>query len=121
MDREFANMTRKRCSGVEVLHRGASDLKEILKERGLKHCDVIVSGVPWAAMNPKVQKDLLEVAHSSLKPGGYFATLAFTIGFVSPNSSKFKKLLKQKFISSGTSNIVWRNFPPAVVIWGRKK
>jgi phospholipid N-methyltransferase len=119
--KSFADMTRKRCPGVEVINRSALELKEILKERGLKNCDSIVSGIPWVSLRPEVQKEMLEVVHSSLKPGGYFATLAFTTGMFSPSSLRFKNLLKKKFISYGESRIVWRNFPPAIVIWGRKK
>lgn len=53
---------------VEVLQQDAALLREELQKRGLKHCDYVVSGIPFSVLDIPIKKRILEAVHDSLAP-----------------------------------------------------
>ena len=77
--------------------------------------DAIVCGLPWTAFPETLQTAILERAFAVLKPGGIFATFAYTGFHRLPRGQKFCELLTSRCSRLETTTTVWRNIPPAFV------
>lgn len=53
---------------VVVLNTDAGNLPQALAERGLPHCDYIVSGIPFSLIEPEKKRALLQATFDSLAP-----------------------------------------------------
>ena len=120
INEELINTARKRPPKADLILGKAQNLPIYLESRGEESCDAIISGIPWASLDPDTQSELLTVIHDSLSPGGRFVTLAFLTGIVKPESFRFRKALAVMFERTGVTPIVWKNLPPAVIIWAEK-
>lgn len=121
LNEDFAESTRRRCPGAEVVTGSAADAKAVLAARGLSACDCIVSGLPWAAFPVDLQQELLGAALEALRPGGRFVTFAYIHGLPLPAARQFKAQLQERFAVMGTTSVVWANMPPALVYWANKE
>lgn len=111
---------RKRFPSQKVYHDSASNLPRILSSLNLAHADVILSGLPWASFPEHLQDELLGAICQALPDGGRFATFAYLQGTVLPAGIRFRHKLKDFFRLVETSEVVWRNIPPAFVYRCRK-
>jgi phospholipid N-methyltransferase len=116
----FAEATRKRCPEVIVYQDSASNAKKYLYESGLKVCDCIICGLPWASFSEELQNELLDTIIDILKPGGKFLTFAYLQGLLLPAGIRFKKKLKTRFRQVIKTRTVWRNIPPAFIYCATK-
>jgi len=53
---------------VSVLNADAASLPQALAERGLTHCDYIISGIPFSLIEPEAKRALLRATYDSLAP-----------------------------------------------------
>ena len=53
---------------VTVLHADCATLSAVLAERGLPHCDYIVSGIPFSILEPEKKRELLQNTFDALAP-----------------------------------------------------
>ena len=121
INEDLIKAARKRCPETDLTLGNALHLDTYLSERGEESCDAIISAIPWAAMGSEKQSKLLATIYANLKPGGRFVTLAFLMGFLCPASHRFRDALALYFDKTGMTPIVWRNLPPAVILWGEKE
>jgi len=77
--------------------------------------DAIVCGLPWTAFPESLQTAILDRAFGVLKPGGVFATFAYTGFHRLPRGQKFRELLSGRCAKLDTTATVWGNLPPAFV------
>jgi len=117
---DFVRLLKKRFPDVLVIEDSASKTPEYLPRVGESHCDSIVSGLPWAAFSDELQDELLDAVVTSLRPGGTFATYTYVYTSTMPGGRKFRKKLKEHFSRFGETSVVWKNVPPAVVLWAEK-
>ncbi|MDA1236262.1 MAG: SAM-dependent methyltransferase [Acidobacteria bacterium] len=117
---EFVAMLRERHPDLDVAHDCVQELPSILAARGETAADRIVSGLPWAAFDESLQRDIMKAAHDSLAEDGVFVTFAYLQGFALPPAWRFRKLLRGMFSEVRQSEVVWRNVPPAFVYTCRK-
>ena len=111
----FAEATRRRCPGVAVHQDSASNARAYLERLGETHCDLVISGLPWAAFGPAVQEKLLDTIADVLRPGGRFLTFAYLQGLALPAGKRFRQALRARFPRVETTRTVWRNVPPAFI------
>jgi len=116
----FVKETNDRCPNAIVYHDSAENIKKYLDKHNKKNCDCIISGLPWAGFDKKLQNKLLDTAYDSLEEEGVFLTFAYIQGLLLPNGKNFKKLLKNKFRTVKKTKIVWLNLPPAFVYHCKK-
>ena len=121
INEDLVKAARKRCPGTDLILGDALHLDIYLSARGEESCDAIISAIPWAAMESEPQSKLLAAVYDNLKPGGRFVTLAFLVGLPFPASRRFREALEHYFDKTGVTPIVWRNLPPAVILWGEKE
>ena len=106
---------KERFPDCDIYHDSASNLPKLLRQRGKKSADVILSGLPWASFPDPLQDELLSAILESLPESGSFATFAYLQGVVLPTGMKFRKKLHTFFRSVELSPVVWMNLPPAFV------
>jgi phosphatidylethanolamine/phosphatidyl-N-methylethanolamine N-methyltransferase len=102
---------RYRGQPVEVVHGSAADLAGLVE----RPVDAVVSGLPWTVMAEPVRLRILDAVTAVLAPTGVFTTFAYAHAAWTPPGRRFAGELKQRFGSTGTSRLVWRNLPPAFV------
>lgn len=120
INKEFAEITRTRFPGAYVVHDSAVHARRYLEELGHSHCDCIVSGLPWAIFDSALQDALLDATLDALKPGGRFSGYMYLTSMLWPPGKRFREKLHKRFRNAGVKTIVWRNLPPAVVLYGEK-
>jgi phosphatidylethanolamine/phosphatidyl-N-methylethanolamine N-methyltransferase len=111
----FADATRARFPGLDVVHGSATAVHAHLEARGRASCDCIVSGLPFASFTPALQDALLAAASDVLVPGGRFVTFAYLTGSWLPRARRFRRRLMEEFSDVGATHTIWRNLPPAYV------
>lgn len=114
-DPHLAEISRKRCPGVDVFEDCVSQVPAICRKLGIEKIDAVICGLPWAAFPPELQDQILEAMFEVLPPGGKFATFAYWQGLLLPAGQRFRKFLKANFSSVEYSPTAWRNLPPAFV------
>ncbi|RMG46051.1 MAG: methyltransferase domain-containing protein [Acidobacteria bacterium] len=112
---DFARATRERCPGVEVHEDSATNLRRYLALHGREACDRIVSSLPWASFAANLQDELLDEITAALAPGGRFVTYAYLTGLFLSGGRRFRGELRRRFRRVFHDEIVWKNFPPALV------
>ncbi len=117
---DFVEATRNRCPEVIVYQDSAANAKKYLNELGLKECDCIICGLPWASFSEDLQNELLDTILDVLKPGGKFLTFAYLQGLLLPAGMRFKKKLSTRFKKVTKTRTVWLNILPAFVYCAEK-
>ncbi len=113
--------TRQRCPAATVIHDGAQNAQQYLREAGHEHCDAIVSGLPWTRFDDGLQNEILEATYNVLAPGGRFVTFAYAMSplFSSGRRFFFNKL-PARFPDVTRVGPIWKNFPPCHVYMAKK-
>ena len=82
LDAEFAGHLEKyfrHDKRVSVLNADAVTLSEQLFRHGLKHCDYIISGIPFSLLEPEKKRALLRATHDALVPAYHAAFIIYQI------------------------------------------
>lgn len=115
IDAEMADRLRKKFPRVCVVNDSIEHLSRYLADEACPGIDAAISGLPWAAFSPTRQERLLDATVAPLRPGGRFATFAYSHAAWMPPARRFRELLESRFSEVETSSVVWRNVPPAFV------
>jgi phospholipid N-methyltransferase len=86
----------------------AAEVEEILADRGFKHADYVLSGIPFSTLPPGVGQAIAEATAKVIRPGGAFLVYQF-----SPKVMEFIKPWFER-IERGFE---WLNVPPASLFW----
>ena len=105
---------------VTIYNDSVANTAEYLSLHGFSSTDCIISGLPWATFNEKLQDELLDVVIENLVDRGQFVTFAYLHSFCLPSNRKLRQKLHSRFSEVTHSKIVWKNFPPALVYQARK-
>lgn len=100
---------------ARVIEGCATRLGEHLQAGGFPRPDVILSGLPWAAFDEKLQKSILGQIRANLREGGIFSTFAYYGPHRLRAGQRFRKNLESAFGNIHRSPVVLRNLPPAFV------
>ena len=100
---------------ARIINDSIENLAQHLNAAGRTSIDAAISGLPWAAFSPERQQCLLDATVKPMRPGGAFATFAYSHAAWLPAGQRFRKLLDSRFSRVETSSIVWKNVPPAFV------
>ena len=117
---DMAAELKRRFPRVHIVNDSVENIRQHLMSAGRHDVDSAISGLPWAAFSPDRQETLLDATVQALKPGGRFATFAYSHAAWLPPGRRFRELLESRFKHVETSKVVWRNTPPAFVYRCRK-
>ncbi len=112
---DLAAELKHRFPRVQIVNDSVENIRHHLEAAGRHDVDSAISGLPWAAFSPDRQEKLLDATIHALKPGGRFATFAYSHAAWLPPGRRFRELLDSRFKRVETSKVVWRNTPPAFV------
>ena len=112
INRAFADETKRQHPEVDVYFDSAEHIQKYLKLHGLKHCDRIISSLPWTIFEPALQDTLLDSIYEALEPGGLFLTFAHVPMNHFPGGKMFKEKLRERFREVKETRVVY-NIPPA--------
>ena len=120
LDENMAENIEHKFSNITVFRGCASELDNMLHSRKLQQAQIVISGLPFAIFPDELQDKILHGIVRSLAPGGTFATFAYLQGVILPAGIRFRRKLASLFPQVTTSQIVWKNMPPAFVYRCRK-
>lgn len=64
---------------VTVLNTDACELPAQLAQRGISHCDYVVSGIPFSILEPTKKRELLQATFDSLAPNPESAFIIYQV------------------------------------------
>ncbi len=111
----FVSALRDRYPGVTVHEENVCRVGELCRHEGIEQVDAVICGLPWAAFCHQDQVACLESLKAVLSPNGQFATFAYLQGLLLPAGQRFRARLREYFSRVESSNVAWRNLPPAFV------
>ena len=82
LDRELARYLGEQFGDdarVTVFNTDAAQLPDLLCNRGISHCDYIVSGIPFSILEINRKRALLEQIHASLAPAYHAAFIIYQV------------------------------------------
>ena len=113
---ELASTLAARFPQAQVINDSAQNLGRYLGALGVQGgVDCVISGLPWVLFSVVEQRRLLDPLVLALRPGGRFATFAYTHAAWLPAGRRFRRLLDDAFDEVVVGAQVWRNLPPAFV------
>ena len=110
---KFVELISEHYPEVHVVEDDALNVGKHLQKLGLANCDVLISGLPFAAFDDGIQTGLLDAAYEVLAPGGRFVTFTYIHSPLLPRGNRFRDKLVDKFGSVERTPVIWRNLPPA--------
>ena len=116
----LAQLISRRHPAVEVAQASAVQLRSILAERAVSGVDVIISGLPWAALPEAFRDATLDQVVAVLAPGGVFTTFGYTWVRGTIRARHFRRALITRFEEVVISRAVLRNLPPAFAYYARR-
>lgn len=116
----LASLLSRRHPSVEVAQASAMQLKSILADHGVEQADLIISGLPWAALPEAFRDATLDGVSAVLAPGGVFTTFGYTWVRGTTRARCFRRALGTRFEEVVTGRAVLRNLPPAFVYYARR-
>jgi len=120
LNASFAASFRTALPDVRLHEESVENIAGICAEHGVTKIDCVISGLPWATFSDEQQDRYLDEMLKKMPPGAQFVSFAYLVGLPLTSGRRFKRRLDDVFTSVETSEIVWKNFPPAVVYRCRK-
>lgn len=111
----LAKTLRERFPDVQVDERYAQEIPAILAELGLERADRVVSSLPWAIWSQELQEEIFAAILEVLAPDGRFVTFSYLHAKPLPAARRFRATLEAHFGHVETTQVAWRNVPPAFV------
>lgn len=116
----LVEVLKEKFPDLTILHNSVENTPHLLQQFRLVHADCIVSGLPWSSFSSDLQDRLLRATLQALRPGGIFATFAYTTSLLLPSGIRFRRKINKLFTSVATSQVIWNNLPPAIIYQCRK-
>lgn len=111
LDDELAAHLKKQFQDddrVEVIHGDAATLPEVLAERGIKHCDYVLSGIPFSIIEINKKRQILQKTYDSLAPDPESAFVIYQVTGELRQHARFFPRIESEYCL--------QNLPPMFVI-----
>lgn len=115
----LAEVLASRFPGLDVAVAPAAEVPALLAERGLDACDVVLSGLPWAAW-PDTPPRLTDVLAGAMRPDGALTQFGYAWTRWAPPAHRLRQRLTEAFEDVVTGPVIVRNVPPAFVHTARR-
>jgi phospholipid N-methyltransferase len=116
LDPELTAHLRARHPRLTIVCGDAAELPRWLADRDLPRAAAVISGLPLAAMGSEVQDRIVDGVAASLRPGGIFRHFTYQHYQLTASARRLRRLLAQRFATSGVRTRVARNLPPALIL-----
>lgn len=112
LDPELASHLEANFGGdsrISVLNADAATLPEKLLCAGLKHCDYIISGIPFSLLDREKKRALLRATHEALVPAYHAAFIIYQV------TNELKEKGHCAHFARVESEYCFQNIPPMFV------
>lgn len=116
---EFVDVLQNRFPTLSFANDQVEDIERLLAERALPAPQAILSGLPLILL--PTMDEIIRRTEAVLAPGGEFRTFSYLQSYPTRAAAKLRRLLKETFDEHSISKMCWRNFPPAMVLRGKKR
>lgn len=116
---EFVDVLQNRFPTLSFANDQVEDIERLLAERALPAPQAILSGLPLILL--PTMDEIIRRTEAVLAPGGEFRTFSYLQSYPTRAAAKLRRLLKETFDEHSISEMCWRNFPPAMVLRGKKR
>jgi phospholipid N-methyltransferase len=96
---------------LTVIHDSAENMGLYFEQMGIEKVDYFVSGIPFVMLPEKLARNIVQMCYQWLQPRGLFIQFHY---------SPFLLPLYRSIFPSVKVDVVPLNFPPALVITGKK-
>src|SRR6185369_3390168 len=100
---------------VEIVHDSAEHINEYLKKYNLGEADFIISSLPFALLEPKLRKRIIENSYQSLRAGGTFVAYQYIHASLLKSGNITRRQINRTF-RHVDSSLILRNLPPAFIL-----
>jgi phosphatidylethanolamine/phosphatidyl-N-methylethanolamine N-methyltransferase len=119
-DRTFVERLQRAWPEIDCVCASAETLPALAAERGWSGVDHIVSGLPFAVLPAATTRLIIDGVDRLLLAGGTFTTFQYAHTFRLPPAVAFRRDVTARLACEPTSQLVFRNVPPALVLsWHR--
>ncbi len=119
-DERMTGLLRRRHPHLKFVHGSAEDALQIHEHAQIGPVAAIISGLPFASLEPVMQERIVNGVDLLLAGGGEFRTFQYAHAYSMPGSVRFRRLMTAHFGPARRSRIVLRNLPPACVLTWRR-
>lgn len=113
INKEFHSQLKDNFPSAHIYHDSAENIDTYINKHWFKKCDVIISAIPWAALDISLQKKIMYKLYDSLKVSGTFVTIAYKWFHKLEKGKRFSELLYSVFDTVKISKTIILNLPPA--------
>ncbi|MBX3358211.1 MAG: methyltransferase domain-containing protein [Phycisphaeraceae bacterium] len=116
-DPDLAAVLQKRCPGVRVLARDATELRSICAEEGISagSADAVVCSLPLMALPLRAEARIIRESSRALKPGGMFTMVTYWKEGMLPAVRRCRVLMERRLGRVLGPVTVTENLPSAYV------
>jgi phosphatidylethanolamine/phosphatidyl-N-methylethanolamine N-methyltransferase len=119
---EFVREIHQRFPHVECVQASAEQLESLVKARDIAPVDHILSGLPFGSLPLEMTDRILEGIEKTLRTGGTFTAFQYVHAYKLARSKRFRRDMSRRMKTPPVTQLVARNFPPAIVMtWTRQK
>jgi phospholipid N-methyltransferase len=111
------SILRRRFPEVEIIHDSAEHINLYVDKYKLGEVDYIISSLPFALLEPPLQKRIVENSYKALRPGGIFVAYQYVHARL---INSVTRALRSTF-DQIDSSVIFRNLPPAFIFQCLKK
>ncbi|HYE03264.1 MAG TPA: methyltransferase domain-containing protein [Phycisphaerales bacterium] len=117
---EMSRLSAERFPAARIVNDNAANVRAICQREGIDRVDLVLSGLPWPSFSSRLRTEILRATVDVLRPGGTFVTFGYHVGLLMRGAWHFRRLVEELFSEVTTSDVVWRNVPPAFIYRCRK-
>jgi phospholipid N-methyltransferase len=111
----MVSILRRRFPMVEIVHDSAEHVNLYLEKYNLGEADYIISSLPFALIEPRLRKKIIENSYKALRPGGAFVAYQYIHASLLKSGNVARRQINRTF-RHVDSSLILRNFPPAFVL-----
>ena len=116
----FCRFLERRFPELQFVNGNAAELDTIYPAVSDKPAKVIISGLPFATLMPRVRDSIIDCLDQLMTPGTIFRTFQSVNAYPFPTAVEFRERMYRLFGEHHRSKVVFRNLPPAFVLtWQR--
>lgn len=114
----FVDILRQRFPALSFANDQVERVEQLLDDHDMRPPQAILSGLPLILL--PTMNEIVERTEQVLAPGGEFRTFSYLQSYPTAAAGRLRRLMRNTFAEFSISPLVWRNFPPAFVLRGRK-
>lgn len=120
LEPKFVQHLQSRFPDLCFIVGRAENANELYQRSGFDPAKAIISGIPFAVLNEKTRRGILQTLQRLMPPGCIFRTFQYVHAYRLPPAVKFRRQMDEIFGNHHRSRVVFRNLPPAFVLtWKR--